>query len=994
LRAHAARRLPAHMVPSAYVALAALPVTASGKLDRVALPAPDAAAYPHRAYEPPRDDRERQLAEIWAELLRVERIGRHDRFFELGGHSLLAIQLVSRLRKAFGVELALGELFAHPELAALAARLDGAARSQLSPIPIVDRSRPLALSPAQQRLWFLTQLEGASLAYHTGDGVRLTGALDPGVLRRALVRIVERHEALRTCFPLVDGQPVQQVLSVPAARDALVFDERDLRAERSALAALAALLRDHAQAPFDLSRALPIRALVVRTADDEHVLHVTLHHIASDAWSMDVLLAELSQLYRAFLAGDPDPLPPLAVQYADYAAWQRDHLAGSALAAQSAFWHHNLAGAPGLLELPSDRPRPAQQDHSGDNLEVAVPAALSEQLRALGRRHGVTPYMAVLASWAAALGRLANQDEVVIGGPVAGRDRPETEPLIGFFINTLALRIDLRGDPTVAELLARTRAQVVAAQAHQDLPFDQVVEVVNPPRSLSHSPLFQVMLGWQTAADGALAMPGLAVTGLDTAQPTAQFDLALTLRDDGTHGLTGILNYATALFDRATVVRYVRYWQTLLAAMAADPDGTVHRLALQDPAERAQVMVAWNATALDYPRDRCIHELVEAQAAARPDAVAVAQDDHQLRYRELDARASQLARHLRSLGVAPDRRVAICAERSLELVIAMLAIAKAGGAYVPIDPGYPAERVARMLRDSAPVAVLTQAEVWARLAAIDPGDAPVIDLADDAAWRHQPTGELARGPVTARHLAYVLYTSGSTGTPKGVMIEHHSLHNLVAWHVAAFGLGPRTRSSSTAGVGFDATTWEIWPPLCSGGTLVLPPRAAAGDAEALLAWWHDQALDVSFLVTPLAELAHATGRANPRLTTLLVGGDRLRRWPDALPDGQALVNNYGPTETTVVATSGRLVRGDAVLHIGKPIANTRVYVLSPHRQPAPIGVTGELYIAGAGVARGYLDRPELTAERFVDDPFWPGQRMYRTGDLARWRRDGTIEYLG
>jgi amino acid adenylation domain-containing protein len=990
LRAHVSRGLPLYMVPSAYVQLAALPLTPNGKLDRKALPAPEDEAFARRAYEPPRGGLERELARIWGELLQVEQVGRRDDFFALGGHSLLAVQLVARVRQVLDLELSLSELFEHAELAQLAVRLAGAVRATMQAIPRVERGGPLALGLAQQRLWFMAQLDVGDGAYHITGGVRLTGELDRTVLARALARIVERHEALRTRICVVDGQPMQLV--VVAADAALELDEHDVRGASNPEPAARRLADAHATMRFDLARALPVRALLVRVADDVHLLYVAMHHVASDAWSVGVLLDELSQLYAAFLVGAADPLPALALQYADYAAWQRGYLTGGELEDQRAFWRDNLAGAPVVLGLPTDRPRPAEQDLAGATVDVAIGAELSQQLRALSQRHGVTVYMTLLASWAAVLARLSGQDEVVVGSPVAGRSRLELEPLIGCFVNTLALRIDLGGEPTVTELLARTRAQVLAAHAHQDLAFDQVVELVKPPRSLAHPPVFQVMLDWQNAPAGRLEMPGLALAGLDGGPAIAQFDLTLSLHDSDA-GIAGGLRYATALFDRETVERQVAYWQALLVAMVADGNGVVGRLPLQDRAEREQVLIAWNATARAYAQDRCVHELVEAHAARTPGALALEQGGEQVSFGELNARANRLARHLRALGVAPDRLVAICAERGVDLVVAMLAIVKAGGAYVPIDPSYPRDRVAMMVRDAAPVAVLTQADLAAQLTASTDGAVPVVDLGVDVAWRNEPAGDLPLGKLTARHLAYVIYTSGSTGTPKGVMIEHRSLHNLVAWHLAELGLRAGSRSSSMAGVGFDATTWEIWTSLCCGGALVLPPVGAAGDAEALLAWWQAQALDVSFLVTPLAELAYASGRGNPRLGTLLVGGDRLRRWPAELADGQALINNYGPTETTVVATSGRLAR-DGALHIGRPIANTQVYVLDERRQPAPIGVAGELYIAGDGVARGYLNQPGLTAERFVDDPFTPGQRMYRSGDLVRWRADGTIEYLG
>ncbi|HEX3758417.1 MAG TPA: amino acid adenylation domain-containing protein [Kofleriaceae bacterium] len=583
LRQHAAHSLPAYMVPAAYVRLAALPLTGNGKLDRKALPAPELESYALGAYEAPRGEVEQALAQIWSDVLGVERVGRRDNFFELGGHSLLVVQLGSRLRRALDVEVPVNELFERPTLADMALCVRNAARSAFESIPPAPRDRPLALSLAQQRLWFLTQLDGAGEAYHISGGIRLAGALDRDALARALARIGERHEALRTWFQQIDGQPVQIV--VPDA--ALVLHHRDLRGDPDPEAAAARLGEAHGTARFELERELPVRVLLVQVADDMHLLYVAMHHIASDGWSVGVMLGELGQLYRVYVAGEPDPLPPLALQYADYAAWQRGFLTGGELEVQSEFWRTNLAGAPAAIELPTDRPRPAHQDHAGASVAIALPAELAEPLRALSRRHGVTLYMTVLASWAAVLGRLSGDDEVVIGSPVSGRNRVEIEPLIGCFVNTLALRIDVGGDPTVEELLARTKAAVLAAQAHQDLPFDQVVEAVKPPRSLAHPPVFQVLLDWNTPAP-ALDMPGVTGSLVDAERTKAQFELALALVDHG-DAISGALTYATALFDRATVERYLGYWRVLLAAMAEDTQ-QVSRLPVLPPAEREAVL--------------------------------------------------------------------------------------------------------------------------------------------------------------------------------------------------------------------------------------------------------------------------------------------------------------------------------------------------------------------------------------------------------------------
>ncbi|HYH81956.1 MAG TPA: amino acid adenylation domain-containing protein, partial [Longimicrobium sp.] len=990
LRAHLLERLPEHMVPAAYVHLAAMPLSANGKVDRKALPAPDGGAFSTRGYEAPEGAAEEALAGIWAEMLGVERVGRRDNFFELGGHSLRAVQVVSRVRQALGVEVALGDLFVRPVLADFARGMEGAARAELQPIEPVDRNHPLPLSFAQQRLWFLEQLGGLGGSYHIPSRLRLHGALDRDALARALDRIVARHEALRTTFHVVDGEPTQLVAAIEESRFLLV--DHDLQDKKDTGAELRRLMAEEAAAPFDLVRGPLIRGRLIRLADEDYVLVVTMHHIVSDGWSMGVFTRELGALYGAFRRGEGDPLPALAIQYADYAAWQRRWVSGDVLQGQADYWTETLTGAPELLALPADRPRPAQQDFAGATAALELDEALTAALKAVSRRHGTTLFMTLLAGWAAVLGRLSGQTDLVIGTPTANRGRAEIEGLIGFFINTLAVRVELAGAPTLAELLARVKAGALGAQQHQDIPFEQVVDLLQPARSLSHTPLFQVMFTWQNAGTGGPDLPGLTVGSVGAAASTAaKFDLSLVMGEAGGR-IVGSVAYATALFEPATIDRHLGYLRRVLEAIAADEHQPVHRLALLSAPERRQVVETWNDTAADYPADACIHELFEARVEHAPDAPAVVSTDVELTYEDLNARANRLAHHLRSLGVGPDARVAICVERGPEMVVGLLAVLKAGGAYVPMDPAYPVERLRFMLDDSAPAAVLTQGSLAGSLDGLFVDiSMPVLDLDSGEAWVGALDTNPPRGGLMPAHLAYVIYTSGSTGRPKGVAVAHRNLANLVAWHCAAFGVEAGQRSSSVAGVGFDAAAWEIWPTLCAGAALVLP--ADARDPEALLAWWASQPLDVSFLPTPMAEFAFARGMANPHLRALLVGGDRLRHLPAEL-GSTALVNNYGPTETTVVATSGAVEPGGA-LHIGRPIANTRVYLVDGAGEPVPVGVAGELHVAGAGVARGYLGRPGLTAERFVPDAFGPaGSRMYRTGDLARWRADGTLEFLG
>ncbi len=986
LRVHLLESLPEYMVPAAYVPLDAFPLTSTGKTDRRALPAPAGDVYATREYEAPAGEVEQVVAGIWSEVLRVERVGRRDHFFELGGHSLLAVQLTSRVRQALGVEVGLGELFTRPVLADFAAGLATAARASLPPIVPVDANERTPLSFAQQRLWFLEQMGAAGRAYHMPVALSLRGALDRDALVRALDRIVERHEALRTVFRLVDGEPAQMV--APAARFHLTeHDATD--AER--------LVAEEAAAPFDLAAGPLIRGRLVRRADDEHVLAVTMHHIVSDGWSMGVLVKELSTLYGAFARGEADPLAPLPVQYADYAAWQRRWVDGEVLREQAEYWKTTLAGTPELLELPADRPRPAQQSHAGAYAPLVLDEELTERLRALSQRHGATLYMTVLAGWAATLGRLSGQDDVVIGSPTANRGRAEIEGLIGFFVNTLALRVDLSGAPTVGGLLERVKARALEAQAHQDIPFEQVVELVQPARSLAHTPLFQVMFAWMNAPMGTLELPGLTLGAAGTSpHVTAKFDLLLTLSEsDGR--IAGGVEYATALFDAATVERYLGYLRRVLEAMADGDEQPLDRLPLLPPAERRQVVHAFNDTAAPFPSDACIHELFEAQVERTPGAIAVAFEGTQVSYAELNGRANRLAHHLRALGVGPDARVAICLERSVEMVVGLLAILKAGGAYVPIDPAYPEDRLRYMLDDSAHAVLLTQSSLAPRFTG---GAAPVVDLEADAwRWAGQAEANPERAGLTPGHLAYVIYTSGSTGMPKGVMLEHRGVVNRLAWMERTHRMQPGESLLQKTPFSFDVSVWEFFWPLMTGARLVMARPEGHRDPAYLVETIRRERITRIHFVPSMLQifLEHPASAECAELPWVACSGEALsgalvRQFHERLPVAH-LHNQYGPTESGEVTEWSSAPGDTGRVTIGRPIPNTRMYILGRGGEPVPVGVAGELFIGGVAVARGYLNRPRLTAERFVADPF-SGGRMYRTGDLCRWLPDGTIEYLG
>ncbi|MEN1836363.1 amino acid adenylation domain-containing protein [Pseudomonas lijiangensis] len=984
LRESLLANLPEFMVPTVFVHLEKLPLTPNGKLDRKALPAPETDITRH--YEAPRGEQEISLAATWAELLKVERIGRDDNFFELGGHSLLAMRLVSQVRQQWGVELQLAELFAHPQLSAVAEQIALATRSTWPDITPVSRDEALPLSFAQQRLLFLAKMEGASAAYHLPAGLRLRGALDVSALQRALDRIVARHEALRTCFVQPSGGAAVQRILPPGSGFALT--RVDISGLDDPSATLNEMTGQEALQGFDLQHGPLIRGQLIRLAEQEHVLLVTMHHIVSDGWSMGVLTAELGALYAAFVRGEADPLPELTLQYADYAAWQRRLLEGEALKAQTDWWRKTLSQAPAVLTLPTDEPRPALQDYSGAAIPVCFDAQLTAQLHDLSKRHGTTLYMTVLAAWAATLGRLSGQDQVVIGSPVANRMNAEVEGLIGLFVNTLALPIDLSGKPDFAELLHRVRTLALEAQARQALPFEHVVEVVKPVRSLSHSPLFQVMLSWQNNESVDLQLGDLTLEGIGAPRNSAKFDLSLDLGEVNGQ-LQGSLEFATALFYPQTIERYRGYLERLLRAMVADAGQPVYGVALPDEAERLH-LARFNDTQHYYPPAQTVHGLFEAQVLRTPDAPALIHGGEQLNYRQLNERANRLAWHLRARGVEPDARVAICMERGTEMVVGLLAILKAGGGYVPLDPAYPVERIAYMLEDSSPTVVLAHGPTLGLLSATR---APVIDL-DNSTWLGQPPENPDVPGLSASHLAYVIYTSGSTGMPKGVMIEHRNTVNFLTWAKRAFEPSVLARTLFSTSLNFDLAVYECFAPLTTGGCIDLVKNALELQRNE-----HDVTL-INTVPSALKALLESTGLSQG-VHTVNVAGEALKRSlvEKLFEETQVkqLCNLYGPSETTTYSSWVAMDRESGFsAHIGKPISNTRFHVLDEYLNPVPLGVAGELFIGGAGVARGYLNRDELTVERFLDDPFSdvPGARMYRTGDLGRWLPDGNIEYLG
>ena len=935
LRAYLRERLPEAMVPLEWVSLPELPRTPNGKIDRkaLALLAPDSSG---EEFVAPRTPAEELLAGIFAEVLGVERVGAHDDFFALGGHSLLATRVVARMREALKVEIPLAAFFTSPTVAGLAGR------SSASEAPPLERRRleEAPLSFAQERLWFLDRLAPGLPVYNMPALLRLPGPVDEAALERALAEIARRHEVLRTVFPVSGDGPVQRVL--PTGFPFSVVDLPESEARHFAEA--------EARRPFDLTQGPLARALLLRTGGEARRLLLVFHHIVFDGWSTGVLLGELTALLGSA------PLPEPRLQYADYAAWQRSWLTGDVLERQLAWWRERLAGAPLALDLPADRPRPAVQSFRGAVLPVDLPG----DLRNLARRQGATPFMVLLAALSAFLHRVTGQDDLVVGAALANRGRAEIEGLLGFFVNALPLRSNLADDPPFSALLARTRTEALGAYDHQDVPFERLVLEVAPRRDLSRSPLFQVMLALQSAP-----RPALEIEEIHTG--TSKFDLSL-LFEEVSGSFRGTAEYATDLFDTGTVERLLGGFRRLLQGAIEAPGTRISELPLLSEAERRQVVLEWNRTATDSPREATIHGLFEEQAARRPDAVAVVFGEEALTYGELDLRAGRLARRLRERGVGPETPVGLSAERSADLIVAILGILKAGGAYVPLDPGDP-----RGLAEDVPVILGPE------------------DLSAEGVG-------MAGVAVSPDSLAYVMYTSGSTGRPKGVAVTHRNVVRLVReTDYARFG--PEEVFLQLAPVSFDASTLEIWGPLLNGGRLVVAPPGAPSFADladriprhGVTTLWLTAGLFHGMVEARLDGLAP--------VRQLLAGGDILspahvRQALSGLP-GTVLINGYGPTEGTTFTCCHRIGEAGATIPIGKPIANTRVYVLDRGLRPVPVGVAGELYAAGDGVARGYAGRPELTAERFLPNPLEsPGERMYRTGDLARWRPDGTLEFLG
>ena len=987
-------RLPGYMVPAAFVQLEQMPLTANGKIDRRALPRPEIYSTTE-TYLSHHTATEEILCDIWSDILRVEKVGITDNFFELGGHSLLAMQLVSRVRNTLGVEIPLRSLFTNPTVAAVATEIEQLKRfgEKTSGPPLIktDRGENLPLSFAQQRLWFIDQLEPGTPTYNISSAVRLSGRINVDALQSSLDEIVRRHEVLRTSFPSMDGEPRQQIHESRELRPEMI-DLKDSE-EAGREDRLREIMQAEARRGFDLSNGPLIRAKLIKMAEEEHILSLVMHHIVSDGWSTEVMVGEFFRLYESFTQGHESPLPELEIQYADYAVWQREWLQGEVLENQLQYWKGKLDGV-AVLELPSDRARRPLAVYSGASEGFRIPAELTTKLKQLSKREGVTLFMSLLAGFQALLARYSGQVDIALGTPIAGRNRGEIEGLIGFFVNTLVMRVDFGGDPTVRELLRRVRETALEAYAHQDVPFEKLVEELQPERSLSHQPLFQIMIAMQNVTREAAATAGLTLKGVAMKPASAKFELTLNMVERGDE-IHGALEYATELYDGWRIKRLFDHLLQVLERMGEDEQTRVMSLPLLSPQEYKQVVVDWNDTAADYTKELCYHDLFEQQVARTPDAVAATFADQILTYRELNARANQVAHYLRRSGVGVESPVALCVARSLDLIIGRLGILKSGGAYLPLDPASPAERSAKILSDAQVDLLLTRTGVNI----VDPQrEIKVVRLDADWALIARESEENPEKRATQSHLAYVIYTSGSTGQPKGVEIEHGGLVNLVTWHNQAYRVSASDRKSQLSGLAFDASVWELWPYLVAGASVHIPDEETRADRAKLQAWFVERLITICFLPTPLLEaLLDEAWPEGIALRAVLTGGDKLHRWPhEGLPF--ALVNKYGPTEVTAVTTWAPLEARDEQGQgppIGRPIANTQIYVLDANQELTPVGVAGEMYIGGIGLARGYRSRPEMTAEKFIPNRFGKesGARLYVTGDIVRYLPDGNLEFL-
>jgi len=984
--------LPQYMIPSHFAFVEKFPLNLNGKVDRRALSAL-ALKVDSQIIIAPRTATEQQLATIWKEVLNLEQIGIEDNFFELGGHSLLATQVISRIRETFQVEVSFKSLFETPTILKLSQLIEASQENvALTPILPLPRNEQMPLSFAQQRLWFLDQLESVSGNYNIPLVLNLTGKLEFESLQQALNAVIQRHEVLRTSLTSVQGISQQEI----AAQLTLKISRVDCHLSEPEIAKIAIA---EASLPFNLSQLPLLRATLLDLSPTSHVLIIIVHHIIADGWSMGILREELSAYYQAIVTGTAPAIAPLPIQYADFTLWQRQYLTEAVLAPQLDYWQHQLADIPPVIELPLDRPRPAVQTFAGGSQSFQLSPEISQQLKAFSGQAGVTLFMTLLSAFGVLMHRYTHQEDIVIGSPIANRNRQEIEPLIGFFVNTLALRLNFEHNPSFTELVQQVKQVALDAYAHQDVPFEKLVEKLQPERDLSYHPLFQVMFVLQNTPNSTFDLPELIVEELELERVDAKFDLTLLMTETEA-GLQGTLNYKTDLFDAATITRMLEQWQVLLNAITFEPETSVATLPLLTPVELDQLLVKWNQNQSEDTQDKCIHELFEEQVRLNPNAVAVVFQEQQLTYQELNQKANQLAHYLQALEVQP-KIVGICIERSLEVIIAILGIIKAGSAYLPLNPKDASERLRFIFEDASISLLLTQEHLIQQL--------PVTEiqlLCLDSDWDTvaQHSTENLIDSATPEDLAYVIYTSGSTGKPKGAMIEHRSAVNLSqALNLAIYQNYPRQlKISLNAPTSFDGSVKQIIQ-LINGHSLYIIPEEVRLDINQMIEFIRTNRLDVLDCTPSYLKLFLAAGLmeadVNNPLQAVLIGGEAIDQgtW-DILRQSSktTFYNVYGPTECTVNVTVCPIVPVLEKPTIGRSLADTEIYILDANLQPVPLGVKGELYLGGIRVARGYLNRPELTAQKFIVNPFSnePEARLYKTGDLARYLADGNIEYLG
>ena len=1038
--------LPQYMIPGVFVVLDSLPLTPNGKVDRQNLPVCDRTRPDlEESFVAPRNPIEEKLAAIWADLLGFEQIGVNDNFFNLGGHSLIVAQILSRVRDSFQVELSFANIFANPTVAGLASVIQQhellEQKLQSPAIQRISRAGMLPVSFAQERVYFIQEVAPENTAYQAQATLRFQGHLDVIVLKKCLSEIVQRHEIFRTTFPAVNGRLFQVIHSSLPIELNVVDIQKFTGSEQEA--EIQRLFDAEVKKPFYLDKLPLVRWLLLKLNDQDHLLVHIEHHMVHDGWSFNnVFLKEFLALYQAFCEGHPSPLPELPIQFVDFASWQREWVQSQEAQAQLAYWQKKLSGSSPLLELPLDRPRSTEQTYNGTQIRVELPIQLSESLHAVSRQEGVTLFMTTLAAFLVMLSRYTRQDDLCVGTAVANRRKSEVEGLIGMIVNNLVLRTDVSGNPTFRELLSRVRETTLEAFANEDLPFDKVVEVLKPVRNLSYNPLFQAMFSFHDTPLPDLILPGLKITtNVALSNKSTKFDLDVVIIPNSQQqgrdkGITVIWEHNTDLFDAATIQQMVDQYQNLLETIVVQPNQQIRELPLLTPSQQ-RLLGEWNQTDKEDTQNQCIHKLFELQVELTPDAIALEQNGQKLTYRELSDRANKIAHYLQSLGVKPETLVGICVDRSLEMIAGLLGILKAGGAYVPIDPAYPQERITEMIADTQLSILLTQNRFQEKLTGYT---SKTICL--DTDWAEIASQSTANpvSDVQLNNLAYIIYTSGSTGKPKGVMIEHRSLLNFVTTAINEYGINAQDQVLQFASVCFDTSIEEIFPCLAVGATLVLRTEEMLNSSDDF--WRCCQKWQLTVLDLPTAYWHQLVTELNPQhsripgsLRTVIIGGEevhleKVQHWHHCvahLSQPPQLFNSYGPTEATVVTTLEHLTSTNTAVSIGKPISNAQVYVLDQNQQPVPIGVPGELHIGGAGLARGYWQRPELTAEKFIENPMTDNScgvgilpaseiqgtgkmpipqnqqnhppniqrpKLYKTGDLVRFRRDGNLEYLG